>query len=286
MSIFRQFKRKIKGVEEIVDVGALAKNVTEDSTHRFVSDNDKQKWNAKLDSAGDIANAKVSFSQAASRANINTGESIATISGKLKKWYADFKDVVWSGSYNDLENKPSLGSAASQGIANNLTTTASGYAMDARQGPVIQQKFTQINSDLAGIQFDVDTKGNALARYNFDGELKTVNLGGGIMTFIISFFDADMSDIESKFRVGQDSLETIQQIGSEGTVTAKHELYDIFSAINKRIEAVTLEDESRADVVDVVLLQESKVDAEIRHLKTRISATEEVTDTLLMEQLV
>lgn len=119
---------------------------------------------------------------------------------------------------------------------------------------------------------------------NTEMEIDGISINNNAL--IISFFDADMSDIESKFRVGQDSLETIQQIGSEGTVTAKHELYDIFSAINKRIEAVTLEDESRADVVDVVLLQESKVDAEIRHLKTRISATEEVTDTLLMEQLV
>ena len=151
MAVFRQFKRKKNGTEEIVDVGALAKNITEDSSHRFVSDAEKQKWNGKLDSAGDIANAKVSFSQASSRVNINSEETVSTIAGKLKKWYADFKAVVWSGSYTDLINKPTLGSAASQGIANNLTTTAAGYAMDARQGPVIQQNFNQINSNLAGL---------------------------------------------------------------------------------------------------------------------------------------
>lgn len=151
MSIFRQFKRKKNGVDEVVDLGALAQNITEDSTHRFVSDTEKQNWNSKLDTAGDIANTKVSFGQAASRANINSNETVATIAGKIKKWYADFKAVVWSGSYNDLVNKPTLGAAASQGLANNLTTTAAGYAMDARQGPVIQEKFNQINSDLAAL---------------------------------------------------------------------------------------------------------------------------------------
>lgn len=104
-------------------------------------------------------------------------------------------------------------------------------------------------------------------------------------SLVITFLGGDIADIESKFRVGQDGLETIQQIGSEGTVTATHELYDTFTAINKRIEAGILEDGSKVDLVEVVLYPESKVEAEIRHLKTRISATEEVTDTLLMEQL-
>lgn len=165
MAVFRQFKRKKNGTEEIVDVGALAKNITEDSSHRFVSDAEKQKWNGKLDSAGDIANAKVSFSQASSRVNINSEETVSTIAGKLKKWYADFKAVVWSGSYTDLINKPTLGSAASQGIANNLTTTAAGYAMDARQGPVIQQNFNQINSNLGGVKIIPEGSGAATKYY-------------------------------------------------------------------------------------------------------------------------
>ena len=102
----------------------------------------------------------MSFSQAATRANINTGETVATISGKLKKWYADFKAVVWSGSYTDLLNKPTLGSAASQGIANNLTTTTAGYAMDARQGPVIQQHLNQINSNFEELNQNLGSIGS------------------------------------------------------------------------------------------------------------------------------
>lgn len=41
-----------------------------------------------------------------------------------------------------------LGAASTQGIANNLTTTAAGYALDARQGKVLQDEVNQINSNL------------------------------------------------------------------------------------------------------------------------------------------
>lgn len=49
-----------------------------------------------------------SFSEAYSRANINSGESIFAILGKIKKWYSDLKTVAFSGNYNDLSNKPSI----------------------------------------------------------------------------------------------------------------------------------------------------------------------------------
>lgn len=48
-----------------------------------------------------------------------------------------------------------LGTAAVQGISNNLTTTAEGYALDARQGKVLQDEVNQINSNLGNVQFRV-----------------------------------------------------------------------------------------------------------------------------------
>lgn len=69
------------------------------------------------------------FTKAATRTNIASGDTHRTIFGKICKFFAD------------------LGTSAFSGLANNLTTTAAGYGMDARQGPVIQQKFDQINSN-------------------------------------------------------------------------------------------------------------------------------------------
>lgn len=52
------------------------------------------------------ADTAIEFTQAASRANLVSGESIKTLFGKIMKWFADLKTVAFSGSYNDLSNKP------------------------------------------------------------------------------------------------------------------------------------------------------------------------------------
>ncbi|MDE7018852.1 MAG: pyocin knob domain-containing protein, partial [Lachnospiraceae bacterium] len=51
------------------------------------------------------------FTQAATRENINSGEPNSTLWGKVRKWFADLKAVAFSGSYNDLSNKPSIPAA-------------------------------------------------------------------------------------------------------------------------------------------------------------------------------
>ena len=73
------------------------------------------------------------FTKATTRTNIASGDTHRTIFGKICKFFAD------------------LGTSAFSGLANNLTTTAAGYGMDARQGPVIQQKFDQINSNISEV---------------------------------------------------------------------------------------------------------------------------------------
>ena len=61
---------------------------------------------AKADSAlqpsGAGTNLTVAFSQAATRANIATNATLATIMGLLAKWYADFKAIVFTGKWADI----------------------------------------------------------------------------------------------------------------------------------------------------------------------------------------
>lgn len=52
-----------------------------------------------------------------------------------------------------------LGAASTQGIANNLTTTEAGYALDARQGKVLWDEVGEINSNLGGLSFYEDATG-------------------------------------------------------------------------------------------------------------------------------
>ena len=53
-----------------------------------------------------IGEKVVAFAAAEERTNIETGNSLETLFGKIKKWFTDLKAVAFSGSYNDLTNKP------------------------------------------------------------------------------------------------------------------------------------------------------------------------------------
>lgn len=48
------------------------------------------------------------FTQAATRENIASGNKLSVIFGKIMKWFADLKTVAFSGSYTDLTNKPTI----------------------------------------------------------------------------------------------------------------------------------------------------------------------------------
>ena len=65
---------------------------------------------------GDINDSQATFTQASTRSNIASGETGATIFGKIKKWFAD------------------LGAAAFCSVVNNATTTAANTVLDGRMG--------------------------------------------------------------------------------------------------------------------------------------------------------
>ena len=118
-------------------------------------------------------------------------------------------------------------------------------------------------------------------------ELAYDSIGFSGNTLVVGFVNGDAADLESKIRAAsQNNLEEIQQVGADGTEQAVHKLYDIFTAINKRIGAVEQESGEKADLVEIVLTQETETDARLRHLESRMDSTEEVTDTLLMDALM
>lgn len=56
----------------------------------------------------DGTNVKTAFTAASTRTNIATGEAFPVILGKIAKFFSDLKTVAFSGSYNDLTNKPNI----------------------------------------------------------------------------------------------------------------------------------------------------------------------------------
>lgn len=142
-----------------------------------------------LKTDGDISECTAEFTGSSERENIETGESAATIFGKIKKFFTDLKTVAFTGLYSDLSGKPTLGNAAAKNVANNLitsssgssvldayqgkllndnklnkasvlnnlTTTVSGYALDARQGKILDDKIKKLRAIMT-IQLQADSK--------------------------------------------------------------------------------------------------------------------------------
>ena len=63
------------------------------------------------------------FTEASTRVNITSGETLSTLFGKIKKFFTDLKTVAFTGSYTDLSNKPT-----SMQNPNSLTLTMNGLS--------------------------------------------------------------------------------------------------------------------------------------------------------------
>lgn len=64
-----------------------------------------------LATTDDASNTTTTFTQASTRTNLTTKEKLSISLGKIMKWFADLKTVAFTGSYNDLSNKPTIPSA-------------------------------------------------------------------------------------------------------------------------------------------------------------------------------
>ena len=80
---------------------------------------------------GDLSSNTVTFTTASTRTNILSGESLAVMFGKIKKWLSSLKNAAFAD------------------VANNLTTSAEGSVLDARQGKALQDKIG--STDISGI---------------------------------------------------------------------------------------------------------------------------------------
>ena len=77
----------------------------------------------KLESNGDGSNVTAAFTAASSRTNISTGEKLSVIFGKIAKFFSDLKTVAFTGSYNDLSDKPTIPTAVTVDSAMSDTST-------------------------------------------------------------------------------------------------------------------------------------------------------------------
>lgn len=197
-----------------------------------------------LSDGGDLSEASVTFTADSTRTLPKSGSRFKAFCGSVLKFLSDLNTVSFSGSYNDLSNKPSIpsGAAASQAVANNCTTTAAGSVLDARQGKVLMDKANQLSSELVNRVLT----GSVASLYG-------VLLGGSSTAYVYSEDDnvnfrykettgsenwanirdivSGLNDLRSSF---QDGCNSIQNACSQNGVTpASNSPADISSAINQ-----------------------------------------------------
>jgi hypothetical protein len=81
----------------------------------------------------------VEFEESASRQQLNSGENISTLFGKIKKIFSDLKAVCFSGSYNDLSDTPSTATTSTDGLMSSADKTKldnadNKYALKSKYG--------------------------------------------------------------------------------------------------------------------------------------------------------
>lgn len=147
----------------------------------------------RLERIEDINNAKVTFEESLERTNIESQETMSTIFGKIKKWFSDLKVVAFTGSYDDLLNKPTIPTKTSD-LSNDsgyLTSVPSEYVTDTE----LEEKGFAKSSDIPSkLPNPYKLKFTGAVDDTYDGSAaKTINIptGGESGT-------TDYNDLENK----------------------------------------------------------------------------------------
>ena len=179
-----------------------------------------------LSNGGDLSEASVKFTADTTRKLPQSGGRFKAFCGSVVKFLSDIKTVGFTGSYNDLSNKPSIpsGAAASQAVANNCTTTAAGSVLDARQGKVLMDKANQLNSEIAkvirfddegtniditspdGIQWEIDAYNNNLRAYTVDSKGVVRSISMTTEGDIVDSYGNTMRGLQQSFQGGVNAL--------------------------------------------------------------------------------
>lgn len=86
--------------------------------------------------SSDIGDSEITFTEAEARENIDTGESVKTVFGKIKKFFTDLTAPAFAQM---ITSKDDL-----------LATKATGYVPDAK---AVADAYTELNGNLNGLKF-------------------------------------------------------------------------------------------------------------------------------------
>lgn len=122
--------------------------------------------------SGDIGDSEITFTEAENRENINTGESVKTVFGKIKKFFADLTAPAFAQMITTKEDL--------------LATKATGYVPDAK---AVADAYTELNGKLNDLKFaSISTSITLLvsSRQSLIGSLSDFKLPSDANIFAVS----------------------------------------------------------------------------------------------------
>ena len=122
--------------------------------------------------SSDIGDSEITFTEAEARENIDTGESVKTVFGKIKKFFTDLTAPAFAQM---ITSKDDL-----------LATKATGYVPDAK---AVADAYTELNSKLSGLKLaSVSTSVTLLvsSRQSLIGSLSDFKLPSDANIFAVS----------------------------------------------------------------------------------------------------
>lgn len=143
-----------------------------------------------LSPTGNASNVTAAFTEASTRANLTTGEKLAVSLGKLMKWFSDLKSVAFTGSYNDLSNKPT---ALKNPKA--LTLQVNGQTQDSYDGSAEKtfnvSKVNESNLISVKAQSNLDDviSNSVQGVQAYAAPAGAAGSPGGLSCFVLNFYD-------------------------------------------------------------------------------------------------
>lgn len=155
-----------------------------------------QDLSSYLQKNGDGKDVTVTYTESSSLSNITSGEKLSTMFGKIKKWFTNLKTVAFTGSYNDLIDKPEISTSGTLDTNNssslNVPTSPESFGSnidlhkisktgsynDLNNKPTIPTKSSDLTND-AFVRYDS-------ANQNLSNEQKLNarnNIGAGTSNF-------------------------------------------------------------------------------------------------------
>ncbi|MGP1420022.1 MAG: hypothetical protein ACTTKI_00320 [Tannerella sp.] len=145
----------------------------------------------------DINNVNVTFTEAAERKQVETGESVPTLFGKIRKWFSDLKALAFKDKvdYNtDVENTPQLGALAGKSRVDYNTEVDNTPAL----GALAKKNSVDYNTE-------VDNRPSLITLENVQSEVSTHNQAGNAHTDIRGLITALTASALTAARVKQGS---------------------------------------------------------------------------------